>query len=645
MLYLYKGSVPDFIHNAQLQIFASQLEAEFVRRFGYETTKKEVASWRNSLRALSFVLQDTRFQHCHILLEFKMPTCSSRCDAIVTGEDSSGNAQAVVVELKQWQFVRPSAVRDHVTTSGYNSLHASAQARQYCEYLHYYHKACTSQRVRISGCAYLHNLSDKKSIAVLNDPSIFGVLHKEYPVFTAENVPAFQTYLASKVGNGGGAEIADELINGGIEPSTKLLDVVSEVIKQDFEWRLIDEQLTAFATVISEVESLKDKSGKAILLVRGGPGTGKSVLAIQLLAYAAGKHWRVAHASGSKAFQTVLDARTQLLADEFLKNVFGVKFKRQLPVSQLFSTFANIAQVGAAKENEFDLVIGDEAHRLWDYRRRKFRGMNKQLSITPMIQEVVRASKVTVLFLDENQSVRVNEIGNVEYIRGQIEQLGYGVELIDLTAQFRCLGSRSYLDWVDHVLGYGAPHSLSWIDFDAYDFRVMNSMQDMQKSLDEAQGDGYSSRIVAGFCWNWSKVQGHGGLVHDVSDPRFEGWSAPWIEKTAPNVKSSEHRYFKWATDNSYSNQVGSIYSVQGFEFDYVGLIFGEDLVIRAGNWVGDLGKNKDPVFKSELRDNIEQAMDKLRNIYRVLLTRGMRGTFVYFLDEETRDYFRRMLG
>ena len=298
MLYLYKGSVPDFIHNAQLQIFASQLEAEFVRRFGYETTKKEVASWRNSLRALSFVLQDTRFQHCHILLEFKMPTCSSRCDAIVTGEDSSGNAQAVVVELKQWQFVRPSAVRDHVTTSGYNSLHASAQARQYCEYLHYYHKACTSQRVRISGCAYLHNLSDKKSIAVLNDPSIFGVLHKEYPVFTAENVPAFQTYLASKVGNGGGAEIADELINGGIEPSTKLLDVVSEVIKQDFEWRLIDEQLTAFATVISEVESLKDKSGKAILLVRGGPGTGKSVLAIQLLAYAAGKHWRVAHASG-----------------------------------------------------------------------------------------------------------------------------------------------------------------------------------------------------------------------------------------------------------------------------------------------------------------------------------------------------------
>lgn len=645
MLHLYDSPIPDFIHNAQLQHFASQLEAEFVRRYGYETNKKEVASWRNSLRALALVLQDVRFQRSHILLEFKMPTCSSRCDAIITGTDSSGNANAVIVELKQWQFVSPSAVRDHVSTSGHNSLHASAQVRQYCEYIHYYHKACTSQRVRISGCAYLHNLRDKKSIAVLNDPSIFGVLHKEYPVFTAGEVSAFQNYLASKVGNGGGKEIADELINGGIEPSTKLLDIVSDVIKKDFEWRLIDEQLTAFATVVSKVESLKDKPGKAILLVRGGPGTGKSVLAIQLLAYAAGKHWRVAHASGSKAFQIVLDAKTQHLADEFLKNVFGVKFKKQLPVSQLFSTFANIAQVGAVKEDEFDLVIGDEAHRLWDYRRRKFRGMNKQLSETPMILELVRASKVTVLFLDENQSVRVNEIGSVDYIRDHIEQCGYGVELIDLTTQFRCLGSKSYLDWVDHVLGYEAKHSLSWRDFDAYDFRVINSMQNMQEFLDETQGGGYSSRIVAGFCWNWSKVQGHGGLIHDVSDPKFEGWSAPWIEKTDPNVKSSEHRYYKWATDDSYSNQVGSIYSVQGFEFDYVGLIFGEDLVIREGRWVSNLGKNKDPVFKSELKNNVEQATEKLRNIYRVLLTRGMRGTFVYFLDEETRNYFSKMLG
>lgn len=644
MLYLYEGSIPQFVPLAQTPDFASQLQQEFSDRFGYETSDKEVASWSKSLHALSLILTDFCFQDSHILLEFKMPTCSARCDAIITGKDSAGSANAVVIELKQWQFVAPSAVRDHVSIGKYNRAHPSAQVREYCEYLRFYHQAFTSGDVQISGCSFLHNMRDKKSVDVLNDPSLFGFLHKEYPVFTIKDEAGFKRHLRARISGGSGETIAYKLINGGIRPSTKLLDVIAEVINHNFEWRLIDEQLLAFNTVVSNVEAAKEIPDKVIILIKGGPGTGKSVLAIQLLAYAARNHWRVAHATGSKAFQTVLDAKTQHLADQFLKDVFGVKFKNQLPTAQLFSTFANIAQIGAAKENEFDLVVGDEAHRLWDYRRRKFRGLNKQLSQTPMIEEMVKAAKVTVLFLDEYQSVRVNELGSIDYIKTHVERLGHKVEIIDLTTQFRCLGSKSYLDWVESIMGYKAHRSLSWREFDGYEFRIMKTMQELQTTLDECREKEYTSRIVAGFCWKWSAPEGHGGLVHDVSDPRFGDWSAPWIKKGAQNAKSSEHRYHKWATDDSYLNQVGSIYSVQGFEFDYVGLIFGEDLVIRDGRWVSDVSKNRDNVFKKELQGSGEDATEKLRNIYRVLLTRGMRGTYVFFLDDETRQYFEEML-
>jgi DUF2075 family protein len=150
--------------------------------------------------------------------------------------------------------------------------------------------------------------------------------------------------------------------------------------------------------------------------------------------------------------------------------------------------------------------------------------------------------------------------------------------------------------------------------------------------------------MVAGFCWKWSKPEGHGGLVRDVNDPRFGGWSAPWIEKSDQHAKSNNHRYYKWATDALYAGQIGSIYSVQGFEFDYIGIIFGEDLVIRNGEWTSNLNKNKDSTFKFELKSSGESATEKLRNVYRVLLTRGMQGTFVFFLDEETRHFFEKML-
>lgn len=649
MAHLYDSTVVEFVKLVNDGGIATLLQDRFVDVFEYNPSPNEVTSWANSLAALAQVLDTATLANVrlvfHVFLEYKMPLTSARADVILLGRGSDGKPKAVVIELKQWQAVKESAVRDHVSINNINHLHPSAQVRAYCEYLKYYHRAFTTDNFGIAGCAFLHNMTDHHSIKVLGDPALYGTLPAEYPVFFAKEGSALTHHLETQVGHGVSQNAVEALRTAAIAPSTKLLDVVDKAIQSNFEWRLLDSQLSVFDTVVSKVAEARVTGQKYALVVRGGPGTGKSVLAIQLLAYAARQRWRVAHATGSKAFIDVLKASTQGFADDFLKKVYNVKYKNQIPVGHIFSTFADIATIGAKGAQQLDLVVADEAHRLWDYRRRKFQGMNLVLSNTPMIEEVIAASRVTVLFLDDNQSVRSDEIGSVTYLVGELQRLGVAHDVMDLNVQFRCSGSSSYIEWIDHVLGYPAEQSLAWREFDGYDFQIVDSMADMQAKLDALRDQGNKARLVAGFCWRWSIPNGNGTLVHDVSDPRFGAWSAPWIEKTEQHAAPIDSRYTKWATDDTYYSQVGSIYSAQGFEFDYIGLIVGEDLVWRNGKWVADVSKNQDGVFKRDLKSSGSDAAEHLRNIYRVLLTRGMKGTFVFFLDQETRRHFEELLS
>ena len=261
-----------------------------------------------------------------------------------------------------------------------------------------------------------------------------------------------------------------------------------------------------------------------------------------------------------------------------------------------------------------------------------------------MVQQFIRASRFTAFFLDDNQSVRSGEIGHSRYILHHAAELGIPVEEIDLNLQFRCGGSESYIHWTDGLLGFRPGYDLEWRRYGGYDLRLVDDVPAMDRDLRRLAADGHTCRIVAGYCWRWSKPQGNGALVHDVNDPRFEGWSGPWIAKTGQHLKPLDHQYFQWATQAEKYEEVGSIYSVQGFEFDHVGLIWGEDLVWRDGRWVAQLDRNKDHAFKKELRTSGEDPVAKLRNVYRVLLTRGMRGTFLFVLDEETRAHVQACL-
>jgi hypothetical protein len=325
-----------------------------------------------------------------------------------------------------------------------------------------------------------------------------------------------------------------------------------------------------------------------------------------------------------------------------MKRVFSAKTKAALPVKELFCTFANVA---AVKEPEtFDLVVADEAHRLWRHRMLpRGSGIWVQVSDVPMVEEMIRNARVTAFFLDDNQSVRAEEIGNSSVICDHVKRLGIRLEVVDLNLQFRCNGSESYVNWVDAVFGFRESADLAWRRYDGYALHLDDSVETMLNRLEVLRAGRQKCRVIAGFCWPWSEPIGS-TLVKDLRHPSFLGWEAPWIEKTPQNLPPLEHRYYRWANNDECYEQVGSIYSVQGFEFDHVGVIWGEDLVWRGNEWRFDPAKNKDDRFKRELKRTGEDPVSKLRNVYRVLLTRGMHGTSLFVIDPETRAKVRSML-
>lgn len=644
--YLYLAPLVGFLADIDSGTLVPTLARRHVELADRSPKEAEITSWKLSLPALADVLRDPAFATGEVFVELFMPLNGKRCDVLLTGHVATG-ASAVIVELKQWSFVAASHLPEHVYGGGRNVLHPSVQVRDYVETMRHYHGAFTGpgEPIALHGVAFLHDLRMDHDKAGLREPSRFGTLPLDFPLFYAHEQRVLARWLAARLVPGPGKPVADRIRKGAPLPSPKLLDRVVACIKGQDDWKLLDEQKTAYFTIRHAVQIAKDTGQKQVFVVRGGPGTGKSVLAIQLLADAARQGWTVVHATGSKAFQTVLQGRTEAFSKAMLQSIHNVRTKKAMPVGHLFTTFADVAKLGAAEADRLDLCVCDEAHRLWEHRRQKFpNGKVRWLSETSMIDEVIAASRVTVFFLDDDQSVRAGEIGSSARIVERTRVLDIPHEIHDLDAQFRCAGSTSYIRWVEGMLDFRDGLSHEWQAEGVYEARVWEDMVALDDYLRRLGTEGQRCRLVAGYCWRWSKPDALGKLPHDLVDPRFGDWSGAWIEKTGKDLKPLDHQYYRWATREEAYEQVGSIYSVQGFEFDAIGVIWGEDLVWRGNRWVAQLDRNRDGAFKRELRDGTADPVVKLRNVYRVLLTRGMRSTHLFVLDEETRAHVKACL-
>jgi DUF2075 family protein/ATP:corrinoid adenosyltransferase len=572
---------------------------------------------------MAYTLQEGSFMDHGILLEYQLPLSSRRLDCMVTGHDSQGARNSVIVELKQWSDVEESNAEDCVTTwvAGRKKdiLHPSRQVGQYEEYLRDMHSVFIQGDVQLRSCAFLHNLSYDPA-GEIYAPRHAGILDR-YPAFSGDQQEQLIAYMDRFLRGGKGEPVLDMVIKSRYAPSKKLLEHTSRVIQDQKSYVLLDNQQVVFAKVLAEIgEAAKaTKLKKTVVLVHGGPGTGKSVIALHLLGRLSGKGLNVMHLTGSKAFT------------ENMRKIVGSRASAQ------FGYF-NLNKRGELPPNQFDALIMDEAHRIRESSKDRFT-KPQDWSGLPQIDELIHTTRVSVFFIDDRQIVRPGEVGSSELIREAAQRAGAKLLEYELDAQFRCSGSDGFINWVDNTLDIRRTANVLWRRDDPYEFRIVGSVKELENKIREKTVQG-SARMVAGFCWPWSDPNPDGTLVPDVT---VEDWAMPWNAKPdagrlAKNIPKSNF----WASDPGGLDQVGCIYTAQGFEFDYVGIIFGKDLIYdwSTNAWVGDKKQSFDTVVKRSK----EQFLDLVKNTYRVLFTRGIKGCYVYFVDDETRKFFQSRL-
>jgi hypothetical protein len=616
---LYSGAAQQFIRDTIQNQIADKLVSAFFTYYRFKPSPNEVSAWRVSLRAMSQVVQYAGIVESGVLLEYQLPQSSKRLDCMFTGKDTAAADKAVIVELKQWGECEASdGSREVVTWLGgakRDVLHPSAQVAQYRDYLADVHTAFYDGKepVGLKACAYLHNYHFDEN-DVLYAPK-FSSLLSETPTFSGDQVDQLAEFLRKDLTAGDGLSVLKRVEESRYRPAKKLMEHVEAVIKSKPEYILLDEQLVVFDKVLAAAKAGYHDRRKRVLIIQGGPGTGKSVIALNLMAELLGQNYNAQYATGSKAFT------------ETLRRAIGSRGAVQF---KYFNSY------GAAKSNEIDVLICDEAHRIRTTSGSRFTPRAKRTDV-PQIDELIQASKVSVYFVDDDQVVRPNEIGSSGYIRGSAARLNCQTENFELDVQFRCNGSDAFVNWINNTLGIRQTANVLWTGDENFDFRIVPNPEALDRLIRERAGLGHSARLIAGFCWPWSKPNPDGTLKDDV---RIGSFLRPW------NAKPDAGRLGKnippaslWAYERDGINQIGCIYTAQGFEFDYAGVIWGGDLRydFDNGGWIGD----KSSSFDSVVRRSGDKFLSLIKNSYRVLLSRGLKGCYVTFLDKDTERFVR----
>ncbi|MEU6641371.1 DUF2075 domain-containing protein [Saccharomonospora sp. NPDC046836] len=590
----------------------------------------EVRSWERSIPAMLTDLVDNGLGHVEVVLEYKLPHSPKRVDAVLCGtHPRTGEASFVLLELKQWSRAELVAA-DLVQLDAYAEpvLHPAEQVRRYCEYLVDETPALAEGPGAVHGVAYLHNaLGQQVSALRQYTPSEYGRM------YTMDEKAEFLAFLRSVLDPAGERDAvckaADDLLSFRHAPSKPLLSLAATEIQEREQFVLLDEQQVAFRSVLHAVERARVARTQTVVVVVGGPGSGKSVIALSLLGTLARQGRRVHHATGSSAFTNTM------------RKVAG---RREARVKNLFKYFNSYLDT---EPRSLDVLICDEAHRIRETSVNRYTKKELREQARPQIRELIDAAWVPVFLLDENQTVRPGEMGSLREITAAAQALDCRVEVVNLAGQFRCGGSALYEDWVARLLGLDRQPPIAWSALAGTsddDFIVTSaaSPQAMEAWLrGRSKGHGGTARLAAGYCWPWSDPAPFGDGKALVPDVRIGEWARPWNAKPGKRVPDAPESYY-WASDERGFGQVGCIYTAQGFEYDWAGVIFGPDLVRRGDSWVARRQESHDPAVKRA--DELHFAA-LIRNTYKVLLTRGMQGVCLYSTDAETQRFLESMTG
>jgi SOS-response transcriptional repressor LexA len=616
---LYAGSTEGFVQDATRNNIARLLENAFIGHFRYRPPASEVNAWEQSLTRLSLIVSQAQLLDHGIFLEYRLPLTSRRLDAMITGLDSQRHENAVIVELKQWQESEETDAEAMVSTwlggAARDTLHPSVQAGQYRDYLADMHTAFHqgAAPVALGACAYLHNYwpVDNDPILARKFESILG----RVPLFSASDSSGLENYLVSRLKGGSGLPILERIDKGELRPSKKLLDHVAAVIKDSPAFVLLDEQRVVFERALTEAKRGFADGKKRVILVQGGPGTGKSVLAANLIGHLSKLGLHAQYATGSRAFT------------ETLRRIVGSRAAAQFTY---FNSYSDAAP------NSVDVLICDEAHRIRESSSDRYTPKVKRDTLRPQLDELLGCAKVSVFFIDDRQIVRPGEIGSAQLIRTKAVEHSAELREYRLEAQFRCAGSDGFVNWVDNTLGVQETANQVWsAKSESFEFRMFTSVEGLDAAIRSRINGGATARLVAGFCWPWSKARPDGTLVDDVVVGTYRRpWNAkPDARKLAKGIPKAT----LWAYLSEGLEQIGCVYTAQGFEFDYVGVIWGRDLRFDPMDqtWIANPQQSCDNIVKRS--GSGFSAL--VKNTYRVLLSRGMKGCYLYCQDQETAKF------
>ena len=612
---IYQSSKDVFLHDVESNYIEKIILECYYNKTGKIVGTSEQNAWKKSMRYMRDVLYDEAIPaDSGVTIEFQIPQTSKRVDFIITGQDENKTDFAILIELKQWsEGVSLSEKDGIVMTSFYGETsHPSYQAWSYCALLQGFNQTVYEENIQLRPCAYLHNY--------IPDDVIKNEFYADYiekaPVFLEGDAEKkkLQAFIKQFVKHGDKTKVMYRINEGKIKPSKSLADSLAKMLKGNQEFIMIDDQKVVYETALA----LGKKStayNKNVLIVQGGPGTGKSVVAVNLL-----------------VALTKLGLVTQYITKNAApRAVYESMLTGTMRKTEITNMFSGSGSYIGIENNVFDALVVDEAHRL-----NEKSGIFKNLGEN-QIKEIIEASKFSVFFIDEDQKVTWHDIGEKEEIVKWAAKNDAKTHTLELASQFRCNGSDGYLAWLDDVLQIEETANMTLEGID-YDFQIVDSPTKLRDMIFEKNKEKNKARLVAGYCWNW--VSKKTKPLMDIRIPEHN-FAMQW------NLASDG---YTWIIAPESVNEVGCIHTCQGLEMDYVGVIIGPDLIARDTKIITDPSqraktdsslKGFKKLFKVDPESANKKAAAIIKNTYRTLMTRGMKGCYVYFTDKETEKYFR----
>lgn len=614
---IYAGNKAEFINDVINHQIAQQIEKQFVRMGLSHNNESEFKSWQNSMEYMRRVLSDSSFsEDVQVAIEYQIPQTSKRVDFIIAGCDTEQNDNVVVVELKQWEEAERTSRHGIVTTYTGGSVkavaHPSYQAYSYAKTIENFNATVQDENIGIRPCAYLHNYLESNRDEIDNE--LYQDVIELAPLYIKNEEDKLRDFIKRYVTKRSRKNLLYDIDNGKIRPSKALQDALGSMLNGNEEFVMIDEQKVVYETVKRLVEIAIKKKQKYTVIVEGGPGTGKSVVAIQLLAELI--------SNGRNAQYVTKNAAP--------RNVYFEKLKRdKYKLAYVKNLFKGSGSYVDAPANEIDCILVDEAHRL-NAKSGMFQNLGEN-----QIKEIINASLVSVFFIDENQVVTTKDIGSIDEIKKWAAQLGskvYHDETTVLSSQFRCNGSDGYIAFINDLMGIKQTANANGFDGD-YEIKVFDDPCEMRSALRKKNAINNKARMIAGYCYEW--VSKKDSTAFDIQLPN--DFNAQWNFNTTST----------WAIDEDSFEQIGCIHTSQGLEFDYVGVIIGKDLKYRDGRVVTDADERakSDQSLRGLKQKNDPNLADMIiRNTYKTLLTRGQKGCYIYCEDKELQEYFKNRI-